>query len=149
MTLTATWSDATHEFVGWGGGCSGTSPTCVLTMDGDKSVTAEFRERPVEAPPAPGNAGAVLAAGTFTITWDEVAGADRYRVEYRAGTTGEWSELSDEPATDTSVTWTPEALACGQIYAFRVAARGDGVTYGAAWGEATQTAAPTAVCEGE
>lgn len=40
-------------------------------------------------------------------------------------------------------------LACGQMYAFRVAARGDGVTYGAAWGEATQTAVPTAVCEGE
>ena len=83
MTLTAVWSDATHEFVGWGGDCGGTSPTCVLTIDGDKSVTAEFRERPVGVPPAPGNAGAALAAGTFTIRWDEVAGADRYRVEYR------------------------------------------------------------------
>ena len=66
------------------------------------------------------------------------------------GTTGEWSELSDETATGTSATWTPEALACGQMYAFRVAARGDGATYGAAWGEAaTSAAVPTAVCEGE
>ena len=45
VTLTATWSDATHEFVGWGGDCGGTSPKCELTIDGDKKVTAEFRER--------------------------------------------------------------------------------------------------------
>ena len=44
VTLTASWSDATHEFVGWGGDCSGTTAMCVLTIDGDKSVTAALRE---------------------------------------------------------------------------------------------------------
>jgi len=29
-------------FGGWGGACTGTSPTCALTMDGPKSVTATF-----------------------------------------------------------------------------------------------------------
>jgi hypothetical protein len=29
-------------FAGWGGACTGTSPTCALTMDGPKSVTATF-----------------------------------------------------------------------------------------------------------
>ncbi len=46
VTLTASWNDATHSFTGWGGGCSGTSSTCVLTMDADKTVTATFAALP-------------------------------------------------------------------------------------------------------
>jgi uncharacterized repeat protein (TIGR02543 family) len=40
VTLTVLHSGAI--FAGWGGDCSesGTSPTCTLTMDGDKTVTA-------------------------------------------------------------------------------------------------------------
>ena len=45
VTLTASWTDATHAFSGWGGDCSGTEPTCELTMDADKTVTATFAER--------------------------------------------------------------------------------------------------------
>ena len=47
-TLTATWSDATHDFDGWGGDCSGTASTCVLTMDANKSVTATFIALPTD-----------------------------------------------------------------------------------------------------
>ena len=32
-------------FAGWGGDCSGTEPTCTLTMDGNKTVTATFNRR--------------------------------------------------------------------------------------------------------
>jgi len=41
VTLSAEPADC-HEFTGWSGACSGTSPTCTLTMDADKSATANF-----------------------------------------------------------------------------------------------------------
>ena len=42
VTLTASWSDATHTFAGWGADCSGTATTCMLTMYTGKTVTASF-----------------------------------------------------------------------------------------------------------
>lgn len=41
VTLTATAASGSI-FAGWDGACGGTSPTCSLTMDGAKSVTAHF-----------------------------------------------------------------------------------------------------------
>jgi uncharacterized repeat protein (TIGR01451 family) len=41
VTLTATPS-SNSKFDGWSGSCSGTSPTCVVTMDAAKKVTAAF-----------------------------------------------------------------------------------------------------------
>jgi uncharacterized repeat protein (TIGR02543 family) len=43
-TLTAT-PDATSIFSGWSGGCTGTAPTCPLTVTGDTTVTASFSKR--------------------------------------------------------------------------------------------------------
>ena len=45
VTLRATWDAATHRFIGWGDDCDGraaTDPTCVLIVDGHKTVTATF-----------------------------------------------------------------------------------------------------------
>ena len=42
VTLTPSWNAVTHRFAGWGGDCTGTAPSCVLTMDADKTVTATF-----------------------------------------------------------------------------------------------------------
>jgi hypothetical protein len=42
VTLTATPSGAGQQFVGWSGDCSGTAPTCTLTLNANKSVTATF-----------------------------------------------------------------------------------------------------------
>lgn len=42
VTLTAT-PDAGQPWIGWGGACAGTAPTCTLTMDANKSVIANFR----------------------------------------------------------------------------------------------------------
>jgi serine/threonine protein kinase len=43
VTLTAAPTVATSVFAGWsGGGCSGTLPTCVITMNGPLTVTATF-----------------------------------------------------------------------------------------------------------
>jgi hypothetical protein len=44
ITLTASASGKS-AFVGWGGACSGVEPTCVVTMDAAKSVTAMFVKR--------------------------------------------------------------------------------------------------------
>jgi uncharacterized repeat protein (TIGR02543 family) len=41
VTLTAT-PDASSQFTGWSGDCSGTNITCTVTMDAAKSVTANF-----------------------------------------------------------------------------------------------------------
>ena len=41
ITLTAS-PVAAGEFAGWAGACTGFAPTCVLTMDADKTVTATF-----------------------------------------------------------------------------------------------------------
>ena len=42
VTLTAT-PNAGQPWIGWAGACAGTAPTCTLTMDANKSVTANFR----------------------------------------------------------------------------------------------------------
>ena len=44
ITLTATASGKS-AFAGWGGACSGLEPTCTVTMDAAKSVTAMFVKR--------------------------------------------------------------------------------------------------------
>jgi hypothetical protein len=41
VTITAQ-ADIGSTFTGWSGGCPGTDPECVLTMDGDITVTATF-----------------------------------------------------------------------------------------------------------
>lgn len=48
VTLTAT-PDESNIFTGWGGDCAFAlvNPTCTLTMDADKSVTANFEPEPV------------------------------------------------------------------------------------------------------
>ena len=42
VTLTAV-PDAGQPWIGWFGACTGTATTCSLTMNADKSVTANFR----------------------------------------------------------------------------------------------------------
>ncbi len=46
VTLTATPADES-AFVAWSGACTGVTPTCTLTMNGPRSVTATFTDRPV------------------------------------------------------------------------------------------------------
>ena len=50
VTLTATPGSGAG-FSGWGGACAGTTTTCVVTMDGAKSVTASFSGG--QGPPPP------------------------------------------------------------------------------------------------
>lgn len=50
VTLTAT-PNSGYFFTGWAGNCTGNSPTCTLTMDAAKNVTATFLPIPVNNPP--------------------------------------------------------------------------------------------------
>ena len=78
VTLRASWNDATHSFGGWAGHCSGTSSTCLLTMDAQKTVTATFT--------------ALSADRCATAT-----AADCIRAVYR-GAPGDYTQVSDIPA---------------------------------------------------
>jgi hypothetical protein len=42
VTLTATTTDQNSTFAGWSGDCTGPDPTCTVSMNGPKSVTATF-----------------------------------------------------------------------------------------------------------
>ncbi|MEJ5310073.1 MAG: PKD domain-containing protein [Anaerolineae bacterium] len=46
VLVTAT-AQADSDFTGWSGACSGASPTCTVTMNADKQVTATFTLKPV------------------------------------------------------------------------------------------------------
>lgn len=62
VTLSAVPAPGT-QFSSWGGDCSGTVPTCSLTMGGPKSVTATFGAAPVGTLPL-----AVSRSGQGTVT---------------------------------------------------------------------------------
>ena len=86
---------------------------------------------PEGRPPAPQGLAATSTHDSVTLSWNAVAGADRYRAQHRTGGAGEWTSL-DATATTTQ-TFSPAA--CETTYEFRVQARGDGKTYLVAWGQ--------------
>ncbi len=110
-----------------------------------EATTAAETSTPSTAPAAP----AGLGAGTVTrtgvaLSWDAVAGAANYRVEYRQETATEWTAASDA-VNGTSHTVT--GLVCGSSYRFRVSAYGDGTAHTADWGEASdELTGATAAC---
>ena len=67
VTLTAT-PTGNNTFLGWGGACSGTSSTCMVTMSQARTVTASFAPPPshvltVEAGPTSTGTGTATATG--------------------------------------------------------------------------------------
>jgi len=42
VTLKATPINSSYRFIGWDGACSGSTDTCIVTIDGDKRVIANF-----------------------------------------------------------------------------------------------------------
>jgi hypothetical protein len=62
VTLTA-HPEGTAAFAGWSGACTGSAPTCTLTMDRSRSVTATFTNKPVLTVLPAGN-----GQGTVTST---------------------------------------------------------------------------------
>ncbi len=68
VTLTAT-PDASSKFVGWSGGCTGTSSTCPVTMNSNVSVTATFNLKTYTITATTGVNGSISPSGTVTVNW--------------------------------------------------------------------------------
>jgi uncharacterized repeat protein (TIGR02543 family) len=66
VTLTAA-PDGNSDFAGWSGGCSGTSPTCKVTMNSNTSVTATFTREGYTITAVAGANGSIFPSGTVTV----------------------------------------------------------------------------------
>ena len=94
-------------------------------------------------PPAPGAPTAGTAGETSVpLSWTALANTNAYRVEYRSDCA--WT-VDDDTITGTS--HTVDGLRCEEEYQFRLSAYGDGVVFGAAWSEPSETLlATTGMC---
>lgn len=100
------------------------------------SVTVSVTDVLDTLPSAPTGASAAHSDGTFTVSWNAVAGADLYRARYIVrGAFGEWTYLPT--TTGTTLAY---AASCGKTYEFRVEARGDGTSRLARWSEESAAA---------
>ena len=87
-------------------------------------------------PPAPENLSAGASGDTSVpLSWDAVANASKYRVEYRSHPSatyylGDWTVASD---TLTGTAHTVSGLDCNADHQFRVGAYGSGTVYAAEW----------------
>ena len=81
VSLTAT-PTAGFVFEGWGGDCitSGIAPTCAVTMNAAKSVTALFSASQTPAVITSPTPGSTLAGSSQAFTWSVTSGASGYYV---------------------------------------------------------------------
>ncbi|MBQ8841058.1 MAG: fibronectin type III domain-containing protein, partial [Ruminiclostridium sp.] len=103
-------------------------------VDGAWTTASAVVTATPEATSIPQNVTAVAGNGKVTLSWDEVSGATKYRVQCNTGTA--WSTVSYPTAT----TYTHTGLTNGTAYKYRVLAYVDG-----AWTTASVvvTATPT------
>jgi uncharacterized repeat protein (TIGR02543 family) len=73
-------------FAGWTGSCSGTKPTCTVSVAGDIEVVATFKAAP-------------LAAGAKKPTVKKLATGYRVTVTFRAGEAGRLTVTSKPKST--------------------------------------------------
>ena len=96
-------------------------------------------------PPAPGGLSASSSGeNSVSVSWTALTGADKYEVQYRQGSSGNWSTYKND-ITGTSP--TVSGLQCDTGYQFSVRAYGDDVTYRADWGAWATTTASTGLCK--
>ena len=135
-----------------------TTPSYTLTVQVDDgnggtvtaTVTISVTDVAEDPPPAPLGLSVSLTAGTFTLAWDEVAGAAKYEVQHKIDPAdSQWAALPE--TTALTQTYTPDGgPQCGTEYQFRVRAYGDGQTYTAMWGvESEVESIETATCDPE
>ena len=96
---------------------------------------------PYCTPPAPENFSAGTPGETgIALSWDSVANASKYRVEYRTVASGGWV-VDDDTITGTA--HTVGGLACETTHLIWVKGYGSGTVYAAAWSEPSITLAET------
>jgi len=110
VTLTATASGGSG-FTGWAGACSGTAPTCTVTMDAAKAVTANFNPNVVltleltsERTSAFSDFGNGTVTGTGGLTCTIQPGSSPVRC-LRHYTPGTQVTLTAQPAPDDTFRW--------------------------------------------
>ncbi len=121
---------------------AGTTTITVTARNTAGTATQTLQITVVALPKVGAPTGVAVSASRTTadVSWDPVAGAAKYRVEYRLGASGAWSVSSDEViATSHQVS----GLVCDNKYQFRVGAHGDGTDTRAAWGSPSTVSADT------
>ena len=119
-----------------------TTPSYTLTVQAEDDdadtdtaeVTITVTNVAEDPPSAPEGLNAVLDAGVFTLTWNELVGSAKYEAQHKTNNpNSEWTALPE--TTALTQTYTPAGgEKCGTTYQFRVRAYGDGVTYTEEWG---------------
>ncbi len=95
-------------------------------------------------PPAPENPTASTVGETsIQLSWDTVANASKYRVEYVPGGGG---QVVTDDDTITGTTHTVDNLVCDSEYEFWVSAYGSGTEYSEAWSDAAWISETTEKC---
>ena len=101
-----------------------------------------------ELSPAPTGLTASLAEGSFSLSWTALDGAAKYETQHKTDAAdAQWTALPE--TTGVSAAYALEGGPdCDTEYQFRVRAYGDGETYIAGWGEASDTeSVTTGPCE--
>jgi hypothetical protein len=112
VNLTATASPDS-VFIGWGGACGGAG-ACSVTMNSDKSVTANFSKRLVLTSP---NGGQVWRKGTNqTIAWTSTGmnSKAKVKVDYSADGGTTWTNIISTGANDGAQKWKVNKPATNQ-----------------------------------
>ena len=125
-------------------GCKPGSGTVELRNFSDDTVLASVtitvkNPPPTSTPPAVLNLTSTASTTSVRLSWDDLDGATKYRVEHRlAASTGNWTPVETTANAHTVANLTP-----GTSYAFRVRAYGDGTKYKAEWGAVASTTVST------
>ena len=113
-----------------------------ITIDVSPAPTATptpNRPLPTATPPAVSNLVATASTTSVRLTWNDLDGATKYRVEHRLSpSTGSWTPVDTTANVRNVANLTPETS-----YAFRIRAYGDGTTFRAEWGAEAATTAST------
>ena len=93
--------------------------------------------------PAPGNFRASNSTRTgVSLRWNSVRNADKYKLQWRKGST-DWTT---ESSSISGTAYTVSDLTCNVSYSFRVSANGDGSPYSTTFGPVASASGKTAKC---
>lgn len=118
VALTQAPFDSSWSFTGWGGSLTGTLSPANLVMTGDKTVVANFAQRPgattldVTTPPCSAGDGHV------TLSWTPSEGATGYLIERSEGNTSNYELIPGDQIELIALGTTVRATSPGTATAF-------------------------------
>ena len=118
-------------------------PQGVDTLQRDDPISEEVTVSAATAPPPRNLRVTDSDEGSVDLSWDEVADAASYRVEYRQSGSATWKTGG---YAYFQTTYTVDGLSCGTTYEFQVRARGDGDPYSWSYGDPSNTVSKKLLC---